>query len=503
MRTLSRLTLTCTSAALATVLLATSASAAPGAPGLDDPYYPLDGNGGYDVSHYDIRLTYQPSGDLLSGTTTILATATQDLDRFNLDFLLRVSSVRVNNAPARIASHQDGELAVVPSRPVPRGGAMTIVVRYADVPSNPNYTLYGFNLWTRTPTGALASNAPQTAAWWFPSNNTMTDKATFDVSVAAPDGVEVLSNGNLVSRQKQIDGWTRWNWRSTKPQVTYAVLLAVGQFDDLRFASTPGGMPLITAYANNLGELAGAARASVERTPEIVEFEESVFGPYPFDAQGGIVVGLNELGFALENATRPVYDAVFFNQGSNTYVVAHELSHMWFANSVSAHSWQDVWLHEGFATYASYLWSDYLGEGTAAELAQFRYDVMPAAASWWQVLPGDPGVPFQFHPAVYHRGAMTLQALRTAVGDEAFLQILQSWTATHRYGDATTAEFIALAEQVSGQQLDELFSTWLFTRGKPAVGPNGAVAARLAPATEPKSYRKISETYELMARAHG
>ena len=502
MRIFSRLSLSSGAAVLATVLFATSASAACGAPGLDDPYYPLDGNGGYDVSHYDIRLNYQPSSDLLSGTTTILATAKQDLTRFNLDFLLRVGSVRVNNTPATFSSTGDGELVVTPRRALPRGSNMTIVVQYSDVPSNPNYTLYGFNLWTRTPTGALASNAPQTAAWWYPSNNTLSDKATFDVSVAAPEGVEVLSNGVLVSRQQQINGWVRWNWRSARPQVTYSTLLAVGQFDDLRITNAPNGQPLITAYANNLGDNAEAARASVERTPEILEFEESQFGPYPFEAQGGIVTGRLELGFALENQTRPVYDAVFFDAGSNTSVVAHENAHMWFANSVSAHNWKDVWLHEGFATYAQFLWSEHVGEGTAAELAQFRYDVMPATSPWWQVLPGDPGRDFQFHPAVYFRGAMTLQALRTAVGDDAFFQILRTWAAEHRYGDATTAQFIALAERISGQELDELFTTWLYTPGKPATGPNGAVAAMRASA-EPKSYRQISQTVDLIAKKHG
>ncbi|HET9139770.1 MAG TPA: M1 family peptidase, partial [Actinophytocola sp.] len=239
MRIFSRLSTAGGAAVLATVLFATTASAADGAPGLDDPYYPLDGNGGYDVSHYDIRLSYQPSSDLLWGTTTILAKATQDLTRFNLDFLLRVESVRVNNAIARFESTGNGELVVTPARPVARNGDMTIVVQYRDVPSNPNYTLYGFNLWTRTPTGALASNAPQTAAWWYPSNNTLTDKATFDVSVSVPEGVEVLSNGVLVSQQQRIPGWVRWNWRSTSPQVTYSTLLAIGQFDEIRTDVSP------------------------------------------------------------------------------------------------------------------------------------------------------------------------------------------------------------------------------------------------------------------------
>jgi aminopeptidase N len=494
-------------AVCATVLFASTASAAPGAPGIGDPYYPLDGNGGYDVSHYDIRLNYNPSFDLLSGTTTILAKATQDLDSFNLDFLLQVKSVRVNNVTARFRT-EGGELTVTPARTLPAGSNLTIVVSYSDTPGI--YTLYDYNAWHRTPTGVVGADEPQLAPWWYPSNDHPLDKATFDVSVAVPEGVEVLSNGVLVSRQQQINGWVRWNWRSTQPQNTYLTELVVGQFV-IRTATAPNGQPFITAYAESLGENADAAVASVERTPEILEFESSIFGDYPFEAQGGVAVGNNELGFAMEMQTRPVYDGLFFRRGSNTYVVAHENAHQWYGNSVAVHGWTDIWLNEGFATYAEYLWSEYLGEGTPAEVAQFTYDSIPADDEFWQVLPADPGPQNQFHAAVYDRGGMTLQALRTAVGEDAFFDILRTWHTAKKNGNAATAEFIAHAEQVSGQQLDELFDVWLFTAGKPATGPNeivGAAArtARAAAVTaEPKSFQKIKETHELLAaseRAH-
>ena len=495
-------------AAVAAVLFASTASAAPGAgaPGIGDDYYPLDGNGGYDVSHYDIRISYNPSVDLVSGTTTINAVATQDLTQFNLDFLLQVKSVRVNNAPAAFRSTPDGELTVVPNRILRSGTNLTIVVSYSDVPSNPNYQLYGFNDWIRTPDGALATNEPQIAPFWYPSNDHPTDKATFDISVAVPDGVEVLSNGVLISRQVQGNGFVRWNWRSTKPMNTYSAFMSVGQFDDMRFQTAPDGTPFITAYNNDLGENAEAARASVERTPEILEFEASNFGEYPLEAMGGVVAGNGTMGFALENQTRPNYDGRFFRRGSNTYVVAHENAHQWFGDSVSVHGWTDIWLNEGFATYAEYLWSNNLGEGTEAEVAQFTYDSIPADDEFWQVVPANPGPDNQFNYAVYDRGGMTLQALRTAVGDDAFFQILKTWTATHRFGNGSTQQFIALAESVSGQSLTELFDTWLFTPGKPATGPNeivGSAAAFSARAAshsvaEPKSFQKIQETHELL-----
>lgn len=482
---------------LAVVLFTSPAAAAigaPGAPGIGDSYYPLDGNGGYDVSHYDIRLTYQPATDLLSGTTTILARTTQDLSSFNLDFLLTVSSVRVNNAPADFRT-DGGELTVTPKAELPAGRDVTIVVRYSDTPEP--YRLYGNPSWLRTPTGAVAANAPQISPWWFPSNNTPRDKATFDVSIAVPPGVEALSNGSIVSVTQTSPSWVRWNWRGVSQQAPYLAMLAIGQYE-LRLDILPNGQQFLTAYGDDLGDNGPAARASVERTPEIIEALEQWYGPYPFEAQGGIVD--STLGFAMETQTRPVYDDGFFIQGTNTSVVAHELAHQWLGDAVSVDEWRNVWLNEGFATYAEFLWSEYQGEGSAAELARFQYDRFPADDEFWQVLPGDPGVPSQFDRAVYLRGAMALQVLRATVGDDAFFEILRTWVAEHKDGTATTDQFIALAERVSGQQLADLFTTWLYTKGKPPVGPDGAAATRAATA-KPQSYDQIAWTTDLLAKA--
>jgi aminopeptidase N len=180
--------------------------------------------------------------------------------------------------------------------------------------------------------------------------------------------------------------------------------------------------------------------------------------------------------------------------------VAHENAHQWFGDAVSVDDWKEIWLNEGFATYAEYLWSDAQGEGTPAELAQFTYDNIPADDDFWQILPGNPGEPNQFDDAVYDRGAMTLQALRTAVGDDAFFKILKRWVAKKKYSTATTAQFIALAEKISGKQLDDVFTTWLYTKGKPAAGPNGTATARTT-TTKPRSYDEIQRTHQLLAAA--
>jgi aminopeptidase N len=471
------------------------AEPAPGGPGIGDEYFPDYGNSGYDVSHYDIRLRYTPSTDRLTGTTTILATATQDLSQFNLDFLLDVSSVQVNSRPATYAREGDHELVVTPARAVTAGDALTIVVQYAGVPST--VVGAGYTAWIRTPDGAMAIGEPEIAWWWFPSNDHPSDKATFDVSVSVPDGVEAISNGSMPRPPvRETLGYTRWSWRSLKPQATYLTFLTVGQYD-VTTDTTASGDPVYNAYSQLLTpELRDGALSSVERTAEITDWESTLFGPWPFEARGGVVAPPGTLGYALETQTRPNYSAAFFRRGANTSVVVHENAHQWFGDSVSVADWQHIWLNEGFASYAEWLWSEKNNEGTAQEIFDYLYATTPADAPIWTTAPADPGVAEMFGDAVYDRGAMTLHQLRLAVGDDDFFEILRTWTAEHRYGNATTPDFIALAEKISGQDLDALFQAWLYTPSKPALP--GAAALRAGTPVAPKSWATISQTHDLL-----
>jgi aminopeptidase N len=459
----------------------------PGTAGVGDTYYPDYGNGGYDVSHYDVRLRYDPATDRLAGTTTILARTTHDLSRFNLDFALAVSSVRVNGHVASFTREGSHELVVTPARAVGAGCLLTVVVQYADVPST--VVVNGFTSWTRTADGALAVNEPEIAWWWFPSNDHPLDKATFDVSVLVPSDVEVVSNGvQPLPPRTELIGWTRWFWRTTSPIATYLAFIVIGQYEIVT-QTAPNGQPVVTAYSERLGDLSPAAHASISRTAEVIEWESSMLGPYPFEAQGGVAGPPDGIRFALENATRPVYGWRFWAGGSNPYVIVHELAHQWFGDSVSVAQWHDIWLNEGFASYLAWLWSEEHGEGTAQELFDYTYGSYAVDDPFWQVLPGDPGADDLFDAAVYDRGAMTLHQLRLAVGDTAFFEILRTWVADHGTGNGTTAQFVALAEEFSGRDLSALFTTWLFTAGRPTVAAAGpaTLAARGIPASIPAS----------------
>ncbi|MGW0119358.1 M1 family metallopeptidase [Streptomyces sp. NPDC003327] len=503
------------SALAATLTLAIPATAAdfePGAPGIGDSYYPAAGNGGYDVSHYDLRLSYEPATDLLQGTATILATTKQNLSRFNLDLGLEVSEVRVDGRPARFARSGAHELEVTPAVPLERNRPVSVVVRYAGKPSA--FKVDGWSAWARTPDGGVVAQEPDAAAWWFPSNDHPLDKATFDVSVSVPDGTQAISNGVLQSQTSRL-GRTRFAWRSNKPQAPYLATLAVGRFD-VTTGRTANGLPVLNAYSKDLGDNAGAARASIERTTEVAEWLESLFGPYPFNALGGYVPNVTS-GYALETQTRPFYSPRQFANGANVSVVVHELAHQWYGDSVSVRDWKDIWVNEGFARYSQWLWSEKEGEGTAQELADYVYATRAAEDPFWTVRPGDPGPENQFHIAVYDRGALALQALRNEIGDEDFFAVLKGWPTEFAYGNARVSDFVRYAERVSGKPLAGLFDTWLYQPSKPSASTAAASATGFAAApaarpgaepaarpAQPKSWKKIAATNTVHEhRGHG
>jgi aminopeptidase N len=149
--------------------------------------------------------------------------------------------------------------------------------------------------------------------------------------------------------------------------------------------------------------------------------------------------------------------------------VVHELAHQLFGDSLALHEWQHIWLNEGFATYAEWLWSEREGFGTTQEIFD-SFVALPAEDEFWSLAIGDPGPEHLFDFPVYGRGAMTLHALRVEVGDADFFRIVRTWARTQKGGTVTTREFIRLAERISGEDLDDLFDEWL-SAGRPASLP--------------------------------
>ena len=451
----------------ATTAIGAPSPAGDGAPGIGDPYFPLEGNGGYDVRHYDLSFSYNPDTDRLDGVNDITARATQALSRFDLDLQqLDVSAVTVNDEPATFS--RDGqELQITPAARIPDNGVFDVAVTYGGVPQtivgSPIVfgSPYGF---LHTPDGAFMGDEPNVTSTWIPLNDHPSDKATWTFRVTVPEGLGVIANGRLVSQSTQ-GGKSTFVWNEPFPMSNYLATADIGHWV-FKTGETPGGIPETVAVDPQIiADNPNAVDYYFDTTAEATDLWTDTFGPYPFDSTGAIVDDARfdgqPLGFSLETQTRPLYSGF-----RSTSTIAHELSHQWFGDSVAVKTWDNIWLNEGFATFAQYLWSAHLGTATAHESFLADYS-RKKNDPFWDVVIADPQRDTMFDRAVYRRGGMTLQALREKIGDDAFFQILRTWVAQHQYGTATTKQFIALSEQVSGQNLDSFFQTWLYTPGKP------------------------------------
>jgi aminopeptidase N len=422
-----------------------------------DPIFPGSGNGGYDVAHYDIQLDYTPRHARLEATTTISATATQSLSSFFLDFRgPRVTSAAVDGQPVTPV-RQHGEMRITPPAPIAQGQDFVVAVAYAGKPhpvKPPDGSLSG---WIATGDGAFVANEPTGAPSWFPCNDHPIDKATFDFRVTVPRGRKAFANGVLVDRIRQ-GSKTTFVWHEDEPMATYLATATNGRFR-LEQSSVAG----VPSYVAVDPREARDSRAALRKLPAISAYFASVFGPYPFSATGAVVDRAPFVGYALETQTKPVFD-----RAPNDVLLAHELAHQWFGDSVSLARWSDIWLNEGFATWAQWLWHARRGGDSLERAFEGAYSVPAKRHGFWNPPPGNPGgAKHLFDSTIYVRGAMALEALRQKLGDLAFFTVLQRWVAEHRYGNATIPDFIALAESVSGQNLGDFFRIWLFEPGKP------------------------------------
>jgi aminopeptidase N len=430
--------------------------------GMGDPYFPSYGNAGYDVDHYDLSVRYDPASKELTGTITITGVTTGDLATLSLDLIgLTVRSAEVDGAPAE-TERGDDKLVIRPAAALPAGTEFTVEISYDGIPEPVTSRSLGSNGFHATDDGAFAIGEPQSASTWFPVNDHPLDKATYEIELAVPEGLAAISNGEPLGTST-AEGWTTWRWAERSPMASYLVTAVIGDYRV--YEEEHRGRPMVVAVHEDLPT---SVDELLLESGEIADRLAGWFGPYPFGSYGGIAIGDQSVGFALETQTRPVYSPAFFDNAQDaTWVVVHELAHQWFGDSVSLRWWQDMWLNEGFATYAEWLWEEADGGDTAQETFDLYWEGPGAEDEFWETPPGDPGRAELFGAAVYVRGAMTVHALRVAVGDAVFYRILQAWTGRYGYGNADTDDLITLSESLSGERLRPLFEEWLYGTERP------------------------------------
>jgi len=420
--------------------------------GLNDLYDPTAGNGGYDVQSYDLQLDWDPESAVLVGVATITAKATQDLGAFNLDLVaLQVGGVTVDGVEAT-SSHDGDELTIVPAAVIGDGDEMEVVVSYHGTPQSANkgITEIGWRFDGKT---VVALGEPEGASYWYPVNDHPSDKATYTFEVTTDSSLVVAANGQLEIEFDNGDGTTTWNYVGEGLQVPHATILSIGDYDIIDGGEVAG----VTIRHFVPPSTDAAVRAQLEGTAaDIVTLTEAL-GPYPFETYGYLLIEGDFPG-ALETQTLTAISADLVGP----VIRRHELAHAWFGNSVSIESWSDIWLAEGFATY--FADAPFRDSVTREADARFLEQLVAPNFGLLHPAPADPGNGLRdlFGFSTYVRGAAALGALRYEVGGETFDQIIATYIERYEGGNATTADFIAVAEEVSATDLSELFDVWLY-----------------------------------------
>jgi aminopeptidase N len=426
-----------------------------------DPYLPGHGDARFSVEHYDLDLQYKVADNHLDGRALVRLTALEPLPEVVLDLHgLQVTALRVTGAAVARWTHRSSRLRIRLRTPAAAGSELTVAVTYRGRP-RPMPGPDGPTGWEELTDGVLVAAQPHGAPTWFPCNDRMADKATYAVTVRTDPGYRVVSNGVLVV-QRRVGRRVEWVHEQAEPMATYLATLQIGRYviDQQPTGGTPSALATTPARMPS-------ARVAFADQPQMLDTFAGLFGPYPFDAYT-VVVTDDVLEIPLESQTLSTFGSNHLSRDWEAQrLIAHELAHQWFGNTVTAASLSDIWLHEGFACYAEWLWSEASGRTTAHEEAQRHHALLTRLPQ--DLVLTDPGPQHTFDDRVYKRGALALHALRQAAGDSAFFTLLRAWVDVHRFGVVTTADFVEHVRDEAGPDAALLLGPWLHEAALPPL----------------------------------
>jgi aminopeptidase N len=451
---------------------------------IPDSYTPDSGNRGYVATSYDLTLDYRVASNRLAGDASISLVMQTTSTTVVLDLRgLTVSKVSVNGVRAAKFRQTRTKLTITLAQAATAGSHLTVNIQYSGNP-RPNRSVWGEVGWEELNEGVLVASQPNGASSWFPCNDHPSNKARFRFDVTADSPYMVLANGTLSSKTVKSSR-TRWVYESEAPMATYLATLQVGHYLP---AELPHGNVALAGFIP--ADMAAPFAADFGDQQRMVEVFEEAFGPFPFDHYS-VVVADEDLEIPLESQGIAVFGR---NHVDGAHVedrlIAHELAHSWFGNSLTVSSWRDIWLHEGFACYAEWLWSE-KGRTDSAHTLATKYWARLAALPQ-DICIGDPGPDLMFDDRLYKRGALLVHTLRLSLGDDQFFSMLRAWTARHRHRNVTTSAFIEHAVEFGGAGMEPLISTWLFDLALPPLPEVAQVAqasTKPAPTTAKRQLR--------------
>ncbi len=421
---------------------------------------------GFDVLKYEITLSINDSSHFIEGNVLATVIAEQALSSISYEFVgLTVSNVKVNGLTAAY-THSGGILNITAN--IPAGQQFTTQVYYSGVPqlSSNSYHL-GMIFGTNT---VFTISDPDAARYWWPCYDHPWDKAVVDLHITMRSDWKVAANGIRSQIINNGNGTSTTHWLGSNPMTTYLVCITAGPYVEInQVVPELNNLPVqnfVTQgqYNNALTDL--------QNLPLMISYFSELFGDYPFEKYGNATVNMSTYG-AMEHQTMTTLGNYIIT-GNQSYepTIAHELAHQWFGDAVSFLTFKDVWLSEGFATYSEHLWTDkrfgwqsaadYVGSSFHQYYNSWENNVGPQTIY-------DPAFLEYFYPPSYEKAASVLHMLRLKIGNQNFFNLLRLYFDTYKHGNAVTAEFQAMAEQISGQDLDQFFNQWIYGSGVPSV----------------------------------
>ena len=414
----------------------------------------------YSAVHYKLETTIHfPEGEndgFIDGKVMIQGKSLKDnLNLINIDFLqdefTTLKSVLWESLEGNFL-FEDNEIQVIPPDALSENETFEITVEFR---------VTGEQHFRYRPRGEprYAFNSMVENSRWFPCLHDPRDKATYEIVVTVDQDKIAASNGVLSSVTDNQDGTVTFYWRENKPMASYLVTINVADY--ATFTHDYHGMN-IDYYV--VPEHLTAAQSDFENDINILDFYSAAFGEYPFEKLGLAEV---TLGGAMENQDMISYGKVLIT-GDKSYedTFAHEISHMWWGDSVTLTNCKDVWLNEGFASYCEALWEEHFYGADAYDnvLAEFK-DRYFQEDSQNRFAIYDPDI--LWSSTTYKKAAWVLHMLRWVVGDDAFWVILSDYYEKYKYKNATTADFQAICELHYGNDLSWFFHEWIMEPGFP------------------------------------
>ncbi|WP_153506042.1 M1 family metallopeptidase [Cumulibacter manganitolerans] len=434
-----------------------------GADSAGDEYTPRRGNGGYQVDSYFLDLTYRVPSNNLHGLAVIAIRTTEPLDKLTFDLTgLQVSKVTVGGRRVRRFTARSGKLAIWPAATLEAGTALSVEVHYSGNP-RPTRTPWGLLGWEELTNGAIVASQPTGASTWFPCNDHPSSKASYRFQITTDAPYTVAANGALVSHRTH-GSMATWVYRQTEPMASYLATLYIAQAPWLR-------LPADGLAVRQSAVVPAALRRRFDhdfaRQSEMIALFSRLFGPYPF-GDYKVLVTEDVLEIPLESQGMSTFGSNHVDgRGGSERLIAHELAHQWFGNSVGLAAWQHIWLNEGFACYSEWLWSEHSGKHSAEDLARLHHRRLSTLAQ--DLLLADPGPRDMFDDRVYKRGALALHALRRSVGDAAFFDLTREWCQRHASATVTTPLFLDLVHSRLGEAAVETLRPWLYAAPLPEL----------------------------------